>query len=419
MNDKDLIPMRWPDDPGWQKPEMLGMIHQGTPINCLLVAREWPLRELAEKLNFRVMTLGEDPLISLDKVKSGQTGIVAVNDATWPSIASPQENGGGPTGNAWVESNGWRIRLVRAKAPQAIIWMDAAPPKDKVVRPEQYGLAVADASAYGARWIINFGPDVVKGLISENQDARRAGAAVIRTLRFFEFNRAWREYSAIGKLAVVSDFTGPNEFFGNEVLNLAPRRQLPHRIFDSTAAPNLTGVKAVLWVNEKAPTGPWASALDTFVQDGGKLIVPASNAHLTKGLATAGNFDNRYDLYTKGKGRIAVSRKPWSDPYEIASDAHLLLGRPEDMVRLWNGSSTNLYCTESNGKCIVHVLNYAVRTNGSPLSFWIDRPYKTARFHEVTNDDPKKLEVVSRYGGAEVAIPDFLCYGAIELGEAL
>ncbi len=418
MLDKDLFPMRWPEDPGWQKPEMLALVSQGGPVNCLIVPRDWPLREAAEKRNLHVITLSDDQLIPVANIKSGQTGIIAIKDAMWPAIASPQESGGGPTGNAWVNSNGWRIRLARAKAPAAAVWVDARPPKDKVIRPEQYALAVADAAAYGGRWIINLSPEMAKGIATQNEDAHRAGTDIVRAMRCFQDNGNWRDYQAIGKLAVVSDFEGPNEFFGTEVLNLAPRRQLPYRVFDKASTPDLKGIRAALWVDQKAPSAPWASALDAMTQSGGTLIVPASNAHLAKDLPPAGNFENRYNLFKKGSGRIAVARKPWADPYELASDVHLLLGRREDLVRLWNGSSTNLYCTELGGKCIVHVLNYAVRSSGSPLSFWIARQYQSARWHDLYSNEPRNLQLVHRNDGTEVALPDFLCYGAVELGEA-
>jgi hypothetical protein len=411
--------MRWPADPGWQKPEMVGLVSQETPVNCLLTPRDWPLKDVAEKRGMRVMTLGDDQMVPLEKVKAGQTGIVAIKDGTWPSIGGPGQQGGGPTGNAWVESNGWRIRLAKAKAPEATIWVDAAPPEKRVLRPEHIGLAIADSAAYGGRWIIQWPDALAKSLGAMEPDGRRAGQVMAKALKFFDVHRSWAEYQPFGKVAVVSDFEGENEFLASEVLNLSPRRQLPYKVIaKSNPKPELKGTKAVLWVDLKAPAGEWQTALSGFVEQGGVLIVANSVEHITKGLASAGNFDGRYRLYSKGKGRIAVAKEPWSDPYELVVDTHLLLSRREDLVRLWNGTSSNLYCTEANGKALIHVLNYAVRSMGSPLSFWIARQYKTARWYDIVSEEPKVLELVHRNDGVEIALPDFIAYGAIELGEA-
>src|SRR5262249_13551831 len=51
----------------------------------------------------------------------------------------------GPTGAAWVDSNGWRIRLARTQNPSQTIWVETEESKpDEVVPVEKYLVGIAD-----------------------------------------------------------------------------------------------------------------------------------------------------------------------------------------------------------------------------------------------------------------------------------
>ena len=43
-----------------------------------------------------------------------------------------------------------------------------------------------------------------------------------------------------------------------------------------------------------------------------------------------------YKMYNIGQGQIAVSTEGFQDPYQVAVDAHLLVSRRNDLVRLYN-----------------------------------------------------------------------------------
>src|SRR4051794_24085631 len=77
---------------------------------------------------------------------------VTVVKGEWPGVRIARGNSAaaaGPTGVAWVDSNGWLARLTAARHPGDAIWIDAAP------RNGAYLTAMADAAAHGARWYIS------------------------------------------------------------------------------------------------------------------------------------------------------------------------------------------------------------------------------------------------------------------------
>ena len=130
-------------------------------------------------------------------------------------------------------------------------------------------------------------------------------------------------------------------------------------------------MKAIVSIDQKAPA---PKQLESFLQSGGLLIIPPSAAHLTDGLPAAGKHETGYKLYQAGTGTIAVSPSPWNDPYQVTADAHRMLSRKHDVVRLWNAGSSITYPVTSNGKTIVHLLNYTGRQFGQDCPRLLEGP---------------------------------------------
>ena len=211
----------------------------------------------------------------------------------------------------------------------------AEPPEDVVgYRPPHYALAVADSAAYGATWIIAFDADTRSALAEGG--GKDSWKAVCDAVQFFRDHKSWPEQPDVAHLGIVSDFAGPNRFLGQEILNLAARRYLPYRVVDLARLTDasLNGLNTALWVGQKGAGSECKieATLAKFVDNGGQLIVPASGSSLVSGNPT-GNFENRFDYYPQGKGKIALATKPWSDPWLLAADTHLLLGRKQDVIR--------------------------------------------------------------------------------------
>ena len=138
---------------------------------------------------------------------------VAPAPTTAPAAPAPSrapDADAGPTGNPWVDSNGWKIRLESARHPGARVWVDASPKGP--VSPDSYALALADSAAYGGRWIVSldggFAADVARG----KADALASWKKMTGSAKFFEDLRAWSAYTPEAVVGIISDFTGDNDY---------------------------------------------------------------------------------------------------------------------------------------------------------------------------------------------------------------
>jgi hypothetical protein len=404
VNQQGWVPLRWPNEPGWwQTPQALDVLRE-TPINCIVVETRSELAAAAQQRGIAVTTLKE-------------AGVTALTDAEWPQIPMKADGGsGGPTGNPWITSNGWRIELAQSKAPGTVVWVIADPPKDTpVLRTEAYQVAVADAAIHGARWPIALDPKFREALSRHDEGANTAWRRIAETAGRIDPQKAG---TAIARLGVCSDFEGPNEFLSHEVLNLASRRLLACRIIqkDHMRAEDLNGLRAVLWIDEKAPPASAMEVLDGFLAAGGTLILPASAAQVTDGLKAAPRQEHSYAIYSKGQGRIAVARQPWNDPFVLAADAHVVMGRRHDVIRMWNAGSCLARYSQAVERGMVQILNFAGREPAHDVSLYVAHPYRTARFTSLANAEPQRVEVVTRETGIEVSVPRFAVYSAVEFG---
>jgi hypothetical protein len=300
----------------------------------------------------------------------------------------------------WVEANGWMIRLAQAQNPGKTVWVDCAPPEDAGISGCR--LAVADCAAFGARWVVSPGKQ-----FPGEPDWKR----VVSALEFFEKRVDWRSYEPVAALGVLSDFTGPNEFMGSEALNLIARRQLCYKVLLPSAAKSLAGLAGVIYVDEKPPAGAMAEILAAWVRGGGLLLAPPG----TKLGEPSGELYDGYKIYKLGKGRVAVVNDPWSDPYLVAQDAHLLLTRKHDLLRLFNfGAMNSHYVRSRDGrKGVVHLMNYSRREAAHQITLAVAAQYRTGRFH--TFDGVTPLNPSPAAKGVEFALPPFDVYAAIEM----
>src|ERR1700722_16860917 len=115
-----FTPMRWPA--AWTDTSALDLI-KGSAVDYLLIDKGEqfePVRTQAPKVGLQVGAPDETPPgVTLFK---GQ----------WPGVRAARGDAGrvsaGPTGDPWVDSNGWQIRLAATLQPQAAVWVNAPPP---------------------------------------------------------------------------------------------------------------------------------------------------------------------------------------------------------------------------------------------------------------------------------------------------
>ncbi|MBC8167581.1 MAG: hypothetical protein H7Y20_17145 [Bryobacteraceae bacterium] len=428
MKPSDLIPLRWPAGPGeeWKKPESLGIL-DGTPFNCLVLeSASSGMVEAARKRGLTVFGSARGLDAGVTESTASQAGkatgdVIAVTGCDWPSVRVGRSGNAesGPTGYPWVNANGWISLLASAQAPGKTIWTTAQPKDDSgPVRPEMYALAVADSAAYGTRWLATLDSRTSAGLLKGEGPAKEAWTALVQAVRFFEERRPRSIGQTFARLGILSDFAGLNEALAKEFLNLTLRRQLPSRILDpgSVNKETLDGLKLVVVIDRKAPSGPVLKELEAFLASGGTVVLPVSAGHLAEGRSSAGKHNTGYSLFTSGSGMMAVAPKPWTNPYALATDAHRLLSHSNDVVRLWNAGSSISYPQQVGAGTFAHVLNYTGRPVGHPMSLWVAMPFRQARFFDLFGRS-EALEVISRTDGTEVSLPPFTSYAAVEFRE--
>ncbi|HEX8984077.1 MAG TPA: hypothetical protein VF767_01545 [Bryobacteraceae bacterium] len=445
------VPMRWPE--GWSDPSLLDLL-KGTPVNCLvfLWGDRKPAAALVEEGRRRGLALvgliegagdraaairdaqaAHLDAIALDTPAQAALPVIAwgeksklnwhspaagfaIADGVWPSIPSKDSAEGGPTGAPWVDSNGWMVQMGRSLALGKTVWVNAVPPKEGTIRPEHYELAVADAGAYGGRWVVTLDEKLSAALAARNPKALETWKGIARTTAFFEAHRDWADFPPCANIAVVSDFSGPNEYVGQELLNLLPRRGVPYRVIDRprAAAAPLDGLAGILYPDQQAPDAALRQRLSEFVAEGGVLLANAGWP-APQGVVPSKDVFGRWKIYASGKGRLAIAAEAGLDPYLMAGDAQLIVGRRHDLVRYFNFGSLNGYYTASPRTAVLHVLNYAANSGSDMVSVVLMRSCRGARLWRPGVEVPEPVEMQRLPQGIELHLPPVGAYAAVEL----
>jgi hypothetical protein len=353
---------------------------------------------------------------------SAATHIFSTTGNAWPGVNLPTmaQNTAlaGPTGNPWVDSNGWFSRLARQMTSGKTLWLDIDPPDAaKALPAEAYCLAVADSQAYGSRWIVSLDTTMRAAMLKKDQSAMDAWTRICETLSFFASHPEWESYQPMGVLAVVSDFKGQNAFMSGEVLNLLNRRQVQFLIMERElmSLPSGEGLKGILWMDDDAPSAAQREQLLAFVEQGGMFIAPKywGPPGVTP---TKEDWLFDYDIYPLQKGRIVVASKGFPDQYQLANDAHLMVSRRNDFARLYNPATTNCYtCVDpSHTKQVVQVLNYS-HIAASYVTLWVSAKARSAKLWGPKAQTSLSVESVPENEGTSFDLPPLSVNCAVEI----
>jgi hypothetical protein len=370
---------------------------------------------------------GDLPVIPLAEVTSAPWGsvpaVVALTGSRWPCVQGEGDAreatdvNASPTRAAWIDSNIFLLQLVRAYAPRTPIWLMFEAPDDVALAPAAYLRAVADTGAAGAQWAVSLGLKIRAGLANNSPEAVRTWNQISGALAFFAKHRDWALSRPKAALGVVSDFAGNNQMLGEETLNLLARRTVPFRVVlrSALATTDLTGLKAVICLDEEPPGGTARQRLLSFVKQGGLLL--ACEKWGKEGTPAPGASHPRFDVRLLGQGRLAVSREKSPDPFLVARDAHLLLDRVNDLLRFYNISTAICRLTSAgDGKQdLLQFVNFARRDPADGIPIWLRDPCKAARLWSFEDDSPTTVRVSPELGGATIQVPSIAVYAALEL----
>ncbi len=401
-------PMRWPAS--WKEPALLALL-KGTSIDYLLMdgASDLdPVRAAARRQGLQVAQPD-------DKIAG-----VALLKGEWPGVRMSRGGGAsaGPTGAAWVDSNGWAIRLSGALNPEAAAWVNAPPPVNSRITAESYLIAIADAGAHGGRWIVSPDMALAAGLAASRPESIATWKKLTMAADFFAAHKEWAQYSPVAVVGVISDFTGANEFLSHELLNLLGRAGQHYHILPtgSLTPGSLAGLRALIYIDADAPDATVRQQVGAFVQNGGVLITVPAWGPVT-GAPVKGSEHPRFTISSSGKGRIAVASSPPDDPYQMANDSVVLVSHRYDLVRFWNGGTTGSFYAASpdSRQAVAHLLFYANRGPDS-ASVRIAGPYRKVNAATVDQPQVPRVESVPQKDALEVHLPQVSQYVALELG---
>jgi hypothetical protein len=409
-----LVPFRWPAE--WKDPSALALL-KGTPINCL--AGSAP----------PAFPTGDLPFVTLDAAKPPD-GTVLV-EGVWPRVLPAKEDdttAAGVTGGPWVDSNAGGIRLAQAKEPAKLIWLTYSPPPKEVIPFEEYVRPVAEAAAYGARWVISLDAAFAQALGSANTRALGVWRQMMAVLKLFASRSEWQTWQPVANLAVVSSFQGDMQLVAEEFLALAPRRHLAHRVVLASdfARTTFEKQKAIIYLDALPSAGDTRAALLRFAENGGTVLAPrglvgqaSGSVGQAAGLSSAPVTRYDHNIHTVGRGRVISPIDTWEDPFTLVRQVQLLLSIRDDVVQVWNGGDMNShYLSSPDGRrAIVHLVPYA-SGNTQPVTIGVRQRYRAARVTTSAAAAPVATAPVTITAGGlgfEIPVGEFSCFAAVEL----
>jgi hypothetical protein len=398
--------MQWPSE--WRDPAKLALL-ESTPINFLVVE---PGDEFAA-----VRTAAKARGIGAGDKASLPEG-VKVLKGDWPGVRLSQSGedtaSAGPTGEPWVNTNGWRVAIESALAPGTISWVSAPPRANAVLTAASIRMAVADSAVAGGRWILALNDSLAAAVAQGNAAAVEVWKEGAAAVAFFSRQADWATWKPRGTIGVVSDFAGKNGALTREVVNLIGRAASHYTIIPkNSASSTFEGLRAVVYADLEPPDTALRQRILEFVNKGGTLITTpdwGKPEGASKPSARPG-----YGSFSHGKGRIELAAERSYDPYTLANDAVVIVSHRYDLARLWNGGAHGSYSKLSpDGKrMLAQFLIYSDQP-ATEATAWVAGQYRSAKLYTI-GKSPQAIDLTAKAGGAEMQLPPIGQYAAIEL----
>ena len=396
-----LTPFRWPAS--WKDASSLALLG-GTPFDCLVCGKGAPAAVLNQK-SFTVADPATPP--------AG----VQITEGVWPGVEMARGQAAassGPTGNPWVDSNGWKICLEAALHPGSRVWVDAKPAEGRALAAS-YPRTIADCAAYGGRWIVTLDDALAGGVAQGNAGALAAWKKIAGAARFFNDRKAWSGYAPVAVLGIVSSFSGDNEYMGQELLNLVARTNQQLGIVLADKPASFAGLRAVIYPDVKPPAPELRARIMAFVQSGGTLIT-GPNWGAPPGTPSTGPDQPGYTWRAAGEGRVAFAQAEFDDPYVVANEATLIVSHRYDSVRFFNaGSAGSFYTAAPDGsRAVVQMLFYTDRA-ATDVTVRVAGKYRTGKLWTLDGAEPSPIDMDLQKDAVELHLPSVFQYAAAEL----
>jgi hypothetical protein len=293
-----------------------------------------------------------------------------------------------------------------------MVWLTYTPPGGNEIVPlDSFVRPIAEAEAFGGRWVIAVDSFFAGQLDKRDEKALAQWKRMTAAMRFFETRREWRDWEPLAPLAVVSTFAGDDKLLSEEFLNLAPRRHLAYRALtvQDVAKASFEKQKAVLYLETTPPQPEVRAKLLEFAQAGGLLIVPQGTVD-----APPEERKAEHTLRRVGKGRVAMPLRKWEDPFTLVDQVHVLVSHREDPVQVWNDSDMDTFhvANPAEDRAVVHLIPYASGPS-LPITLGLKKAYRRARVLTLSAE----MAVRPARGplGFEIPVREFTDYAVVEL----
>jgi len=179
---------------------------------------------------------------------------------------------------------------------------------------------------------------------------------------------------------------------------------------------SLNGLRLVVYLDSHPLPAAWALALAAFVNAGGTLVTMHS-ADPKLGGAAPGIAGLEYQICKVGKGRVAVSLEDFGDPWRLAADAHVLLGRGHDLVRHANAGSMNITYAASadQSRVRLELVSYSLQRALNPVTLTLHGRFAKALFRSCATPAPATVPLAIEYGRTAIYLPHFTVCATVDL----
>lgn len=267
-----------------------------------------------------------------------------------------------PTSQPWVDSNLALVRFEQSFHPVDIPlysfeWdLSDSLKQQQGPAPEDYCLAVAEASAFHADLILNIHEPLQEKLAAGDSSALDLWSPVKRYLEFSEKQQS-RNLQPLAYVGVVTDTFATSY----EAINLMARHNIPFRVLHSADLKDKLIRDLDMLVVFSIPQKEQAQAITDFASQGGIVVLVNARGSYPWQSNVSKQVAEHSLSYSVGSGRIIEFSEPVTDPETFSRDIRRLMGDRKALISLWNSLTSVVapYRDTRTGEIILEVLNYA------------------------------------------------------------
>jgi hypothetical protein len=322
-----------------------------------------------------------------------------------------------PTAQPWIDTNLALVkteqRTHQGQAPlYTFSWggLSDSGQQQPALTAADYALAVAEAGAFHADFILNLDERLQRGLSQHDPEAWTLWNQVLSYADFYS-HTAKSGMEAAANIAVVVENLDPTD----EVMNLLARHNLPFTVLlpSDLDSGDLEGFDVIV-VFAKSDERAGKRIADLATQGKTVVLVDAHGSYPWQN-RDAVRLNEHAVSYAFGKGKVLELSEPVIDPETFAQDIRRLLGKEDVLMSLWNGLTTIAVPYREHGGTlkVLELVNYAEE----PLSVQVQvkGSFASIRYETPERGCCESLVPIKHDGFTEFVLPELRIAGRVHL----